>query len=344
MRHVRIAWVAFTVSVIAAACVSAAEGPVPDLLPTVGSIERLDPRFDVLVPQDAVIEVLATGFVWAEGPVWLEREQALLFSDIPRNRVMRWHATEGLSVFLEPSGYTGPSAYGNERGSNGLTLDRQGNLISCEHGDRRVSRLTAGGGKRTVADNYRGKRFNSPNDCVIHSSGAIYFTDPPYGLPKGWDDDRRELDFCGVYRVTPDGVVTLLCDTMTRPNGIAFSPDERFLYVADTGRSHVPNGPAHIRRFEISADGTKLGRSVVFAECTAGFFDGFRFDTEGNLWSSAGDGVHVYEPGGTLIGKILIPEIVANVTFGGVKRNRLFICATTSLYAAYTTATGAARG
>ncbi|MFM8893130.1 MAG: SMP-30/gluconolactonase/LRE family protein, partial [Planctomycetia bacterium] len=212
----------------------AEEGSVADLLPTVGSIERLDPRFDTLVPKDAVIEVLASGFIWAEGPVWLKQEQAVLFSDIPRNRVMRFKDSEGLSVYLEPAGFTGPSTYGSERGSNGLTLDRQGNLISCEHGDRRVSRLTPGGGKRTVADNYRGKRFNSPNDCAVHSSGAIYFPDPPYGLPKGWDDERRELDFCGVYRVTAAGTVTLLCDTMTRPNGIAFSPDEKKLYVAQS--------------------------------------------------------------------------------------------------------------
>ena len=166
-------------------------GPA-DLLPTVGSIERLHPRFDALVPKGAVIEVLASGFIWAEGPVWLAREKALLFSDIPRNRVMRWHPSEGLSVFLEPAGFTGPAAYGNERGSNGLTLDRQGNLISCEHGDRRWSRLTPGGGKRTIADAYQGKRFNSPNDCVVHSSGAIYFTDPPYGLPQGWNDRSEE--------------------------------------------------------------------------------------------------------------------------------------------------------
>jgi hypothetical protein len=187
------------------ACGSAvAEQGPPDLLPTLGSIERLDPRFDALVPRDAVIEVLAGGFEWAEGPVWLEGEQAVLFSDIPRNRVMRFRDGEGVGVFLEPAGFTGPGAYGSERGSNGLTLDRQGHLISCEHGDRRVSRLTPGGGKRTVADNYRGKRFNSPNDCVVHSSGAIYFTDPPYGLPKGWSDERRELDFINEAAGRPD--------------------------------------------------------------------------------------------------------------------------------------------
>jgi gluconolactonase len=231
MRHLLLLCLAILLAIPMA---RAEEGGPADLIPTLGSIERLDPRFDTLVPKDAVIEVLASGFEWAEGPVWVKRDSAILFSDIPRNRVNRWKQGEGLSTFLEPAGFTGPGAYGSERGSNGLTLDGQGNLISCEHGDRRVSRLTPGGGKRTVADNYKGKRFNSPNDVAVHSSGAIYFTDPPYGLPKGFDDERRELDFCGVYRVAPDGTVTLLCDTMTRPNGICFSPDEKRLYVAQS--------------------------------------------------------------------------------------------------------------
>ena len=249
------------------AAARAEEGTVPDLLPTLGSIERLDPRFDQLVPKDSVIEVLASGFEWAEGPVWVKKEGAILFSDIPRNRVNRWKQGEGLSVFLEPAGFTGPGAYGNERGSNGLTLDREGNLVSCEHGDRRVSRLTPGGGKRTVADNYQGKRFNSPNDCAVHSSGAIYFTDPPYGLPKGYDDERRELDFCGVYRVTPDGKVTLLCDTMTRPNGICLSPDEKKLYVAQSD----PAAPIW-KVFNVKADGT--------LDAGATFFDGTKLFAE----------------------------------------------------------------
>jgi hypothetical protein len=183
----------------------AAEGGPPDLLPTVGSIERLDPRFDALVPQGAVIEVLASGFEWAEGPVGVKKEGHLLFSDIPRNRVNRWKQGQGVSVHLEPAGFTGVGAYGSERGSNGLTLDRQGCLISCEHGDRRVSRLTPGGGKRTVADNYQGKRFNSPNDCAIHSSGAIYFTDPPYGIVSDREGHRAdsELGHCYVFRFDP---------------------------------------------------------------------------------------------------------------------------------------------
>ena len=295
----------------------AEEGGPADLIPTLGSIERLDPRFDALVPKDALIEVLASGFEWAEGPVWVKRDGAVLFSDIPRNRVNRWKQGEGLSTYLEPAGFTGPGAYGNERGSNGLTLDGQGNLVSCEHGDRRVSRLTTGGGKRTVADNYKGKRFNSPNDVAVHSSGAIYFTDPPYGLPKGFDDERRELDFCGVYRVTPDGTVTLLCDTMTRPNGICFSPDEKRLYVAQSD----PQAPIW-KVFNVQADGTlDAGKTFfdgtkLFKERKKGLPDGLKVDTQGNVFATGPGGVLVIAADGTHLGTILTGQATANCGFG----------------------------
>ena len=295
----------------------AEEGGPADLIPTLGSIERLDPRFDALVPKDALIEVLASGFEWAEGPVWVKRDGAVLFSDIPRNRVNRWKQGEGLSTYLEPAGFTGPGAYGSERGSNGLTLDGQGNLISCEHGDRRVSRLTSGGGKRTVADNYQGKRFNSPNDVAVHSSGAIYFTDPPYGLPKGFDDERRELDFCGVYRVTPDGTVTLLCDTMTRPNGICFSPDEKRLYVAQSD----PQAPIW-KVFNVQADGTlDAGKTFfdgtkLFKERKKGLPDGLKVDTQGNVFATGPGGVLVIAADGTHLGTILTGQATANCGFG----------------------------
>ena len=295
----------------------AEEGGPADLIPTLGSIERLDPRFDALVPKDAEIEVLASGFEWAEGPVWVKRDGAVLFSDIPRNRVNRWKQGEGLSTYLEPAGFTGPGAYGSERGSNGLTLDGQGNLISCEHGDRRVSRLTSGGGKRTVADNYKGKRFNSPNDVAVHSSGAIYFTDPPYGLPKGFDDERRELDFCGVYRVTPDGTVTLLCDTMTRPNGICFSPDEKRLYVAQSD----PQAPIW-KVFNVQADGTlDAGKTFfdgtkLFKERKKGLPDGLKVDTQGNVFATGPGGVLVIAADGTHLGTILTGQATANCGFG----------------------------
>lgn len=297
--------------------VRAEEGGPADLLPTLGSIERLDPRFDAIVPKGAEIEVLASGFEWAEGPVWVKQDGAVLFSDIPRNRVNRWKQGEGLSTYLEPAGFTGPGAYGNERGSNGLTLDRQGNLISCEHGDRRVSRLTPGGGKRTIADNYEGKRFNSPNDVAVHSSGAIYFTDPPYGLPKGFDDERRELDFCGVYRVTPDGTVTLLCDTMTRPNGICFSPDEKRLYVAQSD----PQAPIW-KVFNVLADGTlDAGRiffdgTKLFAARKKGLPDGLKVDVQGNVFATGPGGVLVIAADGTHLGSILTGQATANCGFG----------------------------
>ncbi|MBV1694364.1 MAG: SMP-30/gluconolactonase/LRE family protein [Hyphomicrobiales bacterium] len=296
----------------------------------------LDDRFRDLFVGHMRVERLWTGARWAEGPVWFAAHRTVVWSDIPNNRMMRLDEVSGqVSVFRQPSSY-----------SNGNTIDASGRQITCEHQTRRVTRTEHDGTITVLADRFEGKRFNSPNDVAVKSDGSIWFTDPDYGILSNYEGDRAvpEIGGCNVYRIDPSGAVTAVATDFVKPNGIAFSPDERFLFVADTGRSHVANGPAHIRRFEISADGSKLGRSIVYAECTAGLFDGFRFDTAGNLWSSAGDGVHVYEPGGTLIGKILIPEIVANVTFGGVKRNRLFICATTSLYAAYTTATGAARG
>ncbi len=300
--------------------------PGPDLLPTVGSIERLDPRFDELVPPAAAIEVLATGFAWSEGPVWVANDAGglpagcLLFSDIPQNRIHRWQPGQGLDVFMEPAGFTGPAGYGKERGSNGLTLDRQGRLILCEHGDRRVSRLEPGGGKKTLADSYRGRRFNSPNDAAVHSSGAIYFTDPPYGLPEGWNDPRRELDVCGVYRLTPDGTVTLVCDSMTRPNGIAFSPDEKTLYVAQSD----PAAPIW-RAFTVAADGTladgDTGGRVFFdasklLATRRGNPDGLKVDLQGNLFATGPGGVIVFAPDGTHLGTLLTGQATANCAFG----------------------------
>jgi gluconolactonase len=323
-RHVATLLAGFTSSLLA--LVLPAAEPGPDMLPTVGSIERLDPRFDALVPPDAVIEVLASGFAWSEGPVWVSSDKGglptgcLLFSDIPHNRVHRWQPGKGLDIFMEPAGFTGPAGYGNERGSNGLTLDREGRLICCEHGDRRVSRLEPGGGKKTLADSYRGKRLNSPNDAVVHSSGAIYFTDPPYGLPKGWDDPRRELDFCGVYRLAPDGTLTLLCDTMTRPNGIALSPDEKTLYVAQSD----PAAPIW-QAFAVAADGTLADATTggrVFFDATAlaktrrGHPDGLKVDAAGNLFATGPGGVLVFALDGTHLGTLLTGQATANCAFG----------------------------
>jgi gluconolactonase len=296
-------------------CLGAAE-----VLPTVGGIERLDPRFDELVPHDAVIEVLAMGFDWAEGPVWMpasgDREACLLFSDVPRNRIHRWRPGKGVDVFLEPSGFSGPGQYGPEPGSNGLALDREGRLILCEHGDRRVSRLERDGGRKTLADSFEGKRFNSPNDAVVHSSGAIYFTDPPYGLPEQWDDPRRELDCCGVYRIGVDGGVALLCRTLLRPNGICLSPDEQTLYVAQSD-SRAPI----IKAFRVNGDGTLDDGRTFFdatplAKSRRGVPDGLSVDAQGNVFATGPGGVLVLAPDGTHLGTLLTGQATANCCFG----------------------------
>jgi gluconolactonase len=285
--------------------------------PSFGKIERKDPRFDKLVPKDARIEQLAEGFKWSEGPVWIKDGGYLLFSDIPRNSVMKWKDGEGVTLFMKPSGYTGVVDYGREPGSNGLTIDPQGRVVFCEHGDRRVSRLEKDGGKKTLVDNYQGKRLNSPNDLAFKSNGDLYFTDPPYGLPGNFDDPRRELDFCGVYRLSRDGQLTLLTKDMTRPNGIAFSPDERTLYVAQSDPE-----AAKWMAFEVKFDGL-LGKGRVFFDATAwakegkkGLPDGMKVDRAGNLFATGPGGVHVFASDGTHLGTFDTGEATANCAFG----------------------------
>jgi len=293
-----------------------AQAQPPHPYPTIGRIHRENPKLDTLLPSDATIEVLASGFAWSEGPVWDRAGGFLLFSDIPNNVVMKWHPEQRLSVFMKPSGYTGVVPYGREPGSNGLLIDAQGRLILMEHGDRRVARLEPDGGQRTLADNYQGKRLNSPNDGVFHSSGALYFTDPPYGLPKNWDDPRRELDFCGVYRLDPDGRLTLLTREMTRPNGIAFSPDEKTLYVSQSDPQR-----AVWLAFSVKPDGT-LGPSRVFADVTSlvdklpGLPDGMKVDRNGNVFAAGPGGIHVFAPDGTRLGRIETGERTANLAWG----------------------------
>ncbi len=292
--------------------------------------EALDPRFGACIVGHARVERLWTGGRWLEGPAWFAAGRYLVCSDIPNNRMLRFDETDGsVSVFRQPS-----------LNSNGNTVDREGRLISCEHLGRKVSRTEIDGSITVIADRYRGKRFNSPNDAVVKSDGSVWFTDPPYGILIDYEGGRAksEIGANHVYRVDPNGTVSIAADDFDKPNGIAFSPDEKFLYVADTGASHRPGGPKHIRK--IAVHGKKLGKSTVFADCTAGMFDGFRLDSEGRIWTSAADGVHCYEKGGKLIGKIRIPELVANVCFGGPKLNRLFICGTTSLYSAYLAVNG----
>lgn len=286
-------------------------------LPTLGRILRENPDLDRLLAPDARLEVLGSGIAWAEGPVWIKDGGYLLFSDIPRNSVMKWKEGEGLSVFLKPSGYTGLGPYSAEPGSNALLLDSEGRLVSCEHGDRRISVLTKGGGKRTLVDNYQGKRLNSPNDGVFKSNGDLYFTDPPYGLPKQADDPSREMDFSGVFRVSKvGGAVTLLTRDMTRPNGIAFSPDEKTLYVANSDPAH-----AVWMAFPVNADGT-LGTGRVFADVTAmgkdnpGLPDGMKVDRAGNLFATGPGGIHVFTPDGKRLGRIDTGQRTANCNWG----------------------------
>jgi gluconolactonase len=285
----------------------------------------LDERFRRLVIPTARLEKLAEGCRWAEGPAYFPAGRYLVWSDVPNDRMMRYDETsDAVSVFRAPSGY-----------SNGNTVDRRGRLVTCEHGTRRVTRTEHDGAITMLASHFQGKRLNSPNDVVVKSDGSIWFTDPAYGIDSDYEGHKAESEIggCHVYRIdSHSGEVAIVADDFARPNGLAFSPDETKLYVADTGATHVTDGPRHIRVFDVSHDG-RLSDGRVFATCTSGLFDGFRLDETGRIWTSAGDGVHCYETDGTLIGKILVPEAVANVVFGGVKRNRLFICATTSLYA-----------
>jgi gluconolactonase len=294
--------------------------------------EIIDPRFGALVNGNAHLDQLYTGCKWAEGPAWFGGGRYLVWSDIPNNRMMRYDETDGsVSVFRSPS-----------NNSNGNTVDRRGRLVTCEHGARRVSRTEHDGATVIIADRFEGKRLNSPNDVVVKSDGSIWFTDPTYGIDSDYEGNKSESEIgrSNVYRVDPStGAVTAVITDMIKPNGLAFSLDETQLYVADTGRTHGAEHPQHIRVFDVKDTTVSGGR--VFAESTVGLFDGFRLDVDGRIWTSAGDGVHCYEPDGTLIGKILVPEAVANCVFGGVKRNRLYICGTTSLYAIYVMTNGA---
>jgi gluconolactonase len=284
--------------------------------PALGTIERKDPEFDRLIPRDAILEKLADGFDWAEGPVWMREGGYLLFSDIPKNTIFKWQEGAGISVFMKPSGYTGSKPRGGEPGSNGLLADAEGRLVMMEHGDRRVSRLEKDGKKTTLADRYMGKRLNSPNDGVFKSNGDLYFTDPPYGLVKNWEDPARELDFCGVYRLAKDGTLTLLTKDMSRPNGIAFSPDEKTLYVANSDPKQ-----AVWMAFDVKPDGT-LGEGRVFFDSTAwvgkqkGLPDGMKVDQAGNLFATGPGGVHVFTPAGKLLGTLATGVATANCGWG----------------------------
>jgi len=299
--------------------------------------EVIEERFTSLVFENVLVEKLWSGARWLEGPAYVAAGKYLLFSDIPNDRVLRFDETSGaVTTFAGPSGF-----------QNGRTIDNQGRVVSCEHGARRVTRIEHDGSLSVLAAAFAGKRLNSPNDVVVKSDDSIWFTDPTYGIDSDYEGHRAvsEIGASYVYRIDPQsGEIALVADDFSKPNGLAFSLDETKLYISDTGVSHDPDGEHHIRVFDVGANGKSLHTSKVFATCENGVFDGFRLDCLGNIWTSAGDGVHCYAPDGTLLGKILLPEAVANVEFGGPKLNRMFICASQSLYAVYLRVNGAKRG
>lgn len=303
--------------------------------PNEDPFEIVDQRFRRYTVPIVWLEQLHTGMRWAEGPVYFADLRCLIWSDLPNNRLMRWEEETGaVSIFRAPSNY-----------SNGNTRDREGRLVTCEHQARRVSRTEHDGSISVLADRYEGKRLNSPNDVVVKSDGTIWFTDPSYGISAEYEGGKAESEIgaCNVYRFDPrDGSLRIVADDFSRPNGIAFSPDESILYIADSGFWPDPTKPHHIRALRVGSD-NGLSESRVLAEISPGIADGFRVDMDGNVWTSAGDGVRCITPGGDLIGKIKVPEKVANVCFGGPKRNRLFICGFTSLYAVYLNTQGAQR-
>jgi len=284
-------------------------------------IERLDPALDRLIDSTAKIETLAEGYDWSEGPLWVKDGGFVLFSDVPKNVVHRWKEGEGAKPYLTPSGYTGSEPRGGETGSNGLTLDREGRLVLAQHGDRRVARMDAPLSApkpafTTLADRFEGKRFNSPNDLVFHSNGDLYFTDPAYGMEKQWDDPRREIPYAGVFRRSGAGEVTLLTQEMTRPNGVAFSPDEKRLYVAQSD-----SNAAIWRVFDVKADGTLENSRVLFdatpmTKTLRGLPDGLKVDVDGNLWATGPGGVLIISPEGKHLGTIMTGQATANCAFG----------------------------
>lgn len=282
---------------------------------TIGTIERTDVALDTIIDNDATIEIIAEGFDWSEGPVWVKEENMLLFSDVPKNIVYKWTEAGGLEKYLEPSGYTGTIPRGGEMGSNGLTLNKKGQLALCQHGDRRVALLNSdfkqpASNFITLADNYNGKRFNSPNDVIFDSEGNFYFTDPPYGLVKQMEDSSKEIPFQGVYKVKPDGTVILLVDSLTRPNGIGLSPDGKTLYVANS------DGPtAKWYSFELQNDSlvnAKIFYSTNYVEGEKGAPDGLKVSSTGIIFSTGPGGLWIFDPTGKVLGKIKLPESAAN--------------------------------
>ncbi len=295
-------------------------------------IYRLDPKLDRVVPLGSQVEKVAGGFKFSEGPVWVKSGGYLLFSDIPNNVIHKWHPTEGLTIFIQKSGYTGSEERGGEKGSNGLTLDAQQNLIVCQHGDRTLASMDLAKEKPTkiLADSYMGKKFNSPNDAVVAKDGSIFFTDPPYGLINGVESPDKELSFQGVYHLK-NGILTLIDSTFSRPNGIALSPDEETLYVANSG----PNrDDIYWARFK--KKNGEFGKKQMFFDGKEldgkGNPDGMKVDIEGNLYCTGPDGVVIFDAKGKHLGTISFPEVATNCAFGGEDGKTLFVTAQSGLY------------
>lgn len=294
----------------------------------------VDPRFRSFVLPNAPLQKLADGFRWLEGPVWFADHDCLLFSDLPNNRILRWSEAGGVSVFREPSDF-----------ANGHTRDRQGRLLGCSHQKRAIRRTELDGSVTVLADHYRGKRLNAPNDIVCKSDGTIWFTDPHYGINTDYEGGKQKSELpASVYCFDPsDGSLTVVADDFEGPNGLCFSPDESLLYIAESGAQFAAEPRRCIRVFEVADGGRRLANPKDFHKIEPGFADGFRCDEDGNIWSSAADGVHCIDPAGNLLGIIKTPSTVANLTFGGRNRSRLFICAGDVLYAIYVNRRGVER-
>jgi gluconolactonase len=309
---------------------------------SIGQVVHIDPKLNQLIPADAKIELIGAGFGHLEGPVWVNDSSCLLVSDTKAQITYKWSPTKGLSKFLQHTGYTGQMPYSEEPGSNGLTIDNKGRLIMCDHGDRRIAVLPLNGkwGKQTLADNYQGKRFNSPNDVVAHSNGSLYFTDPSYGLPKKEKDPTREMTVNGVYQLTPTGTVNRLISDITLPNGLAFSPDGKMLYVSQSD-SLKPL----LLAYPMLVNGT-LGKGKIFFDATSlpklrdkEVPDGIKTDRDGNLWAAGPGGLLIISPAGKLLGRLDTGEVIANCAWGD-DGSTLYITSNTFLCRIKTTAKG----
>lgn len=297
--------------------------------------QRYDKRFETLINPTCKVELLYDGCRWAEGPVWFPSGNYLLWSDIPNNRILRWvpgGMDSGISVFRDFSNYT-----------NGNTRDNEGRLISCQHGSRSVTRTEIDGSITVLVDNFEGKRLNSPNDVVVKSDGTIWFTDPPYGILTDYEGHKSEMEQSGCYVFMFDpnsGKTRIVVDDFDRPNGLAFSPDERVLYVADSACGQDPDKPRHIRSFRVMDNSNVVDRDLPLV-LKDGCPDGLRVDAAGNIWTSSGSGIDVFSEAGDLLGRIDLPQWVANLTFGGYKKNRIFVTCTNALYSFFVNSTGA---